>query len=323
MTTQEKELNTDVFETELRPSFEGCNVGTWIGFKHVMYLAEEAVVQWFREQSLYPSDLLENKALSLELTDCSLRLIAGTRVDDTVIASIKPIIKKGSNEIRLKVELFTVNQSERVKVATGKTTVQFARAMEFPQTNESVPRSIAPYVVDRIHRQKPIKISLNDQADESQIRRILTEDNSNSFIWKWRIPYFYCHNTYRLQMSGYVRVMEEVVDQFLYDRGISIGSLLYNKDYNWIPVVSASKISILEEAQLEDELYTVFTVEDIMQEKFYKARMDCYVQRDGELVQTATGSISHAYVAIADRRVGTQIATFDKRVQNALTGATA
>jgi hypothetical protein len=43
----------------------------------------------------------------------------------------------------------------------------------------------------------------------------------NAYAWKWRIPYFYCHFTERMQMSGYLRQMEEVVDLFLADRGVS------------------------------------------------------------------------------------------------------
>ena len=46
---------------------------------------------------------------------------------------------------------------------------------------------------------------------------------------------------------------------------------------------------------MEEELYTVFTVEDVFKDLTYTARMDCYVLRGGRLVQTATGRITHGY----------------------------
>ena len=35
--------------TQLRPRYEGSNICTWIGFKHVNYLVEEAVLEHFRQ----------------------------------------------------------------------------------------------------------------------------------------------------------------------------------------------------------------------------------------------------------------------------------
>ena len=31
-----------------RPSYEGANIRTWVGFKHFMYLVEESVLAWLR-----------------------------------------------------------------------------------------------------------------------------------------------------------------------------------------------------------------------------------------------------------------------------------
>lgn len=313
-------LNLNLWHTSLRPRFEGCNVGTWIGFKHVLYLAEEAIVQWFREQGFLPSRLLEDQALSLEITSLSLRLMNGTRVDDTVRVELQPSIKAEDQEIRFKVTLLRDESQGPVKLATGKAAALIVRAIEFPEPAEPAPAVLEPLIVAGISDASAERIRLAGPATPENIAEVLKQKHGNSFVWPWRIPYFYCHNTYRLQFSGYARIMEEVVDLFLQDRGISIGRLLYNKEYNWIPVVSAAKIALLEDARLEETLYTVFTVEDIMQNITYAARMDCYVCRDGELIQTATGSISHAYVAIADRRVGTSLATFDPVVLTALTG---
>ena len=136
-------------------------------------------------------------------------------------------------------------------------------------------------------------------------------------VWKWRIPYFYCHFTERIQQSGYLRIMEEVVDLFLADRGISIRRML--TDQKWIPVVPQARVEILREALMEEELYTVFTVEDVFKDLTYTARMDCYVLRGDELVQTATGRITHGYALILDRHAW-EVVPFDERTLAAFRG---
>ena len=140
---------------------------------------------------------------------------------------------------------------------------------------------------------------------------------SNSFVWKWRMPYFYCHFTERVQMSGYLRLMEEVVDLFLRERGVSIKTLL--DEQNWIPVVPHSRITLLDEARMEEDLYTVFTVENVFKGFTYTARMDCYALRDGVLVPTATGHITHGYAVIENRR-DWSLVSFDDRLNSALEG---
>ena len=72
-------------------------------------------------------------------------------------------------------------------------------------------------------------------------------------------------------------------------------------------------MEILAEALMEEELYTVFTVEDVFKDLTYTARLDCYVLRDGELVPTATGCITHGYAVIVDRQ-DWGVVPFDERM---------
>ncbi|HZB50088.1 MAG TPA: hypothetical protein VE547_13430, partial [Mycobacteriales bacterium] len=101
------------------------------------------------------------------------------------------------------------------------------------------------------------------------------------------------------------------------DRGISIRRML--TDQKWIPVVPQARVEILREALMEEELYTVFTVEDVFKDLTYTARMDCYVLRGDELVQTATGRITHGYALILDRHAW-EVVPFDERTLAALRG---
>ncbi|MBX6769457.1 MAG: hypothetical protein IRY90_20280, partial [Actinomadura rubrobrunea] len=140
----------------------------------------------------------------------------------------------------------------------------------------------------------------------------------NALAWRWRVPYFYCHFTHRVQMSGYLRLLEEAVDLLLAERGVSIRRLLDEQD--WIPVVPRSSVSILGEALMEEEVYTVLTIEEVFKRLTYTSRMDCYVLRDGALVPTATGRITHGYAVIENRR-DWSLVDFDDRLMRALSGA--
>ena len=90
----------------------------------------------------------------------------------------------------------------------------------------------------------------------------------------------------------------------------------------WIPVVSEARIEILREALLEEIVYTVFTLEDILKEIVFTARVDWYVLRGGELMRTATGRINHGYVGIEGRSEG-GLVTFDEATLAALRGGQA
>ncbi|MBV8821091.1 MAG: thioesterase family protein, partial [Acidobacteriaceae bacterium] len=130
-----------------------------------------------------------------------------------------------------------------------------------------------------------------------------------------RIPYFYCHYSQRIQHSGYVRIMEEIVERFLAARGISVRTMLEQRQ--WIPVVVEARVDLLREALMEETLYTVYRVEEILKEMVYTARMDCYLVRDGELLQTATGRITHGYGKLEGRSGGALVA-FDPATVAAL-----
>ena len=107
------------------------------------------------------------------------------------------------------------------------------------------------------------------------------------------------------------------MDRFLAARGISIKDLLDTR--SWIPACTRSRIHLLGEARMEEDLYTVYTVEDIFKDFTYTSRMDNYVVRDGRLVQTATGTVTHGYASIEDRTTW-GLVDFDVRVHQALRG---
>jgi len=132
------------------------------------------------------------------------------------------------------------------------------------------------------------------------------------------VPYYYCQFSEHLQFSGYVRAMEEVVDRFLADRGLSVSTMLRTR--GWIPVVSRARIGVLADVAMEETVHTVFTVTDVLKDLGFDARMDCYVRRDETLVHTATGRILHGYAVASGPGAG-GLATLDGPTVAALTGS--
>ncbi|WP_341720863.1 thioesterase family protein [Micromonospora sp. FIMYZ51] len=264
----------------MRPGYEGANIRTWIGFKHFMYLAEAAVLQWFRDRDLGPHRLLHEHGLGWEVIDSSVQLPAVLEVDDEVRAEVTRIGGR-----RFSVVLTTERDGGTVTVLRGKLTVALIP--------EAIGVATAP--VPEAYRELRV-------ASFAEAVTPAPQPEPGDFRWSWRVPYFYCHFTDRLQHSGYVRALEEVVDRFLADRGISVGRLLAER--SWIPVVSRARVRQLAPVHMEETLHTTLTVGDVLRDTMFEARMDCHVLRDGQPVHTATATILHGYAISAGPQAG-------------------
>lgn len=318
-------LFNDSTTVALEPRFEGGNICTWIGFKHVNYLVEEAVLEHLRQSGYAPRRLFEEHALGFDLVAMDTRILHALHVDDTVTATVTP---SAGDEMAFRVTLQVDRDGSALKAATSSVRA-LLRHDATTGAAAPAPEEIAPYVVARLtegHASTKRVPAASTNLDLSDGRGVPSERDEvlkqlvggrNAFGWRWRIPYFYCHFTERLQMSGYLRLMEEVVDLFLAERGVSIKTMLDERA--WIPVVPRSSVRLLDEALMEEDLYVVFDVVQIFKDVTYTATMDCYVRRGEKLVRTATGEITHGYAVIHDRR-DWSLVNFDERMLTALGG---
>jgi acyl-CoA thioesterase FadM len=309
----------------LRPRFEGSNICTWIGFKHVNYLVEEAVLDHFRQVWAGPRTLFEEYGVGLDVTDIDTRILHALHSDDEVTATVsagKPVLGK----LSLKVVIEVARPGGVVKAVSSKVSVVLRRDDRHPSVPPSpLPAGLAEFAVDQIGTGELVTLPagpLGRPAGRGSVSQDvpaeLRKGDGPAIAWSWRIPYFYCHHTVRLQMSGLLRQMEEVVDLFLQERGVSIRTLLDEQD--WIPVVPHSRISMIGEALMEEELITVFEVESVFKDATYTARMDCYAVRAEGLVKVATGVITHGY-ALIDGRTAWALVAFDERMMAAVGAA--
>lgn len=329
--TAVKVLVTRETTATLRPRYEGSNISTWIGFKHINYLVEEAVLEHFRASGLPARGLYEAHGLGLDIVSLDTRILSALHMDDLAVAHVVPNTKDGDRTLGFKVSIDVDRGSTTTKAVTSKVRVSL-RVDSYLEDAGEIPPELSRFTVERLGadlaepptvpaatvataNNTSLAAGRGTTGSDPVLDQLLA--GKNAFGWKWRIPYPYCHFTERLQMSGYLRQMEEVVDLFLADRGISIKTLL--DDRRWIPAVPHSKIRILDEALIEDDLYTIYTVEQVFKDLTYTSRMDCYVVRDGKLRPTATGTITHGY-AVIDNRRDWRLVNFDQQVLDAFHG---
>jgi acyl-CoA thioesterase FadM len=274
-------------------------------------MVEEAVLDHLRQRGFPAGALYERYGLCTDITDLDTKILTAFHIDDLATAVVREVEHSGP-ELRLAVE-FTVDRGKPVKAVKSKVSVSL-RLDPHGFDAEDAPAELAPHVVPSISAEDPAMVPI--AVGDADPLDLLTAGR-NAFGWAWRMPYFYCHFTERVQMSGYLRQMEEILDLFVEERGVSIKTLL--DEQNWIPVVPHSRITFLAEAKMEETLYTVFTVEDVFKRYTFTARMDCYVLRDGVLVPTATGKITHGWAVIENRK-DWSLVNFDDRLTDALTG---
>ncbi|MDT3399147.1 hypothetical protein RKE29_21280 [Streptomyces sp. B1866] len=319
-----KSLVTDTTTVRLRPRYEGANICTWIGFKHVNYLVEEALLVHFAGCGLSARVLYEELGLGLDVVDLDTHILRALHMDDEAEAEVVPAVREHEGELAFTVTLRVVRDGVRRKAATATARVSL-RVDTFFGDPGHVPAELAPYAVPRLGADlagvpapppAAAAAALASGAGEQAVLDALTAGR-NAYAWRWTVPYTYCHFSERLQMSGYLRLMEEAKDRFVAARGISIRSLL--DDRRWIPVVPRSSLRMLGEALMEEELYTVFTVEEVFKDFTYTARMDCYAVQGRRLRRVATGSIVHGYAVIEGRR-DWRLTSLDQRVLRALAG---
>jgi acyl-CoA thioesterase FadM len=286
-----------------RPRYDGANIRTWIGFRQFLALAEEAVLGWFRQTGHGPHRLFHQHGLELTIVDCSAVLPAVLEVDDEVTADVTPLTRG-----RFRVALTALRDGDRVAVLNGRVTV----ALVDPADRGTLPEELA-WHLDQSHR--AVGDALGAQRDSPMLPPPVT--GHPMLRWTWRARYFYCHFSDRVQHSAYVRALEEVVDRYLADRGLSVGRLL--KERGWIPVVSRVRIRLLADAHMEEDVHTTFSVTDVLKDVVWEGRMDCHVHRDSTPVWVATASIQHGYAVSRGRDAG-RLAVLDPVTVAVLTG---
>ncbi|MET7599391.1 alpha/beta fold hydrolase [Streptomyces sp. NPDC005481] len=302
-----------------QPRYEGANIRTWIGFKHFMYLAEEAVLQYFADRGVDARTLYHTYGLGLEIVDSSVQLPVALEVGEQVYATVVSATPKPGQGAPFAVSLTVEREGRTVTVLKGKVRAALVTVKD-GSGSEPVPAFLEPYVVPEVAALHNSAAGSLPIAEGQEVADVLAPEGSGAYLWDWRAPYYYCHFSDRLQHSAYIRTLEEVVDRYLHSRDLAIGRLL--EERGWIPVVSRARVQLLGDIWMEETVHTVFRVDEILRDTMYTARMDCYVRRGDRLERAATATIMHGYAISRGELAGT-VAVLDEQVQTALRGGAA
>lgn len=294
----------------MRPRHEGANIRTWVGFKHLMYLVEEAALEWFRQQDLGPQRLYHEYGLGLAIVDSSVLLPSLVEVDDCLRAETTAV-RPGE----LIVTLHAARAGELTTAVRGKVRVAVVREDGVSNAAPAPPalaRLIVPGVADPASARRDVPLATGDTAAAA-----LAAADPRAAHWAWTARYFYCHYSRSVQHSAYVRALEEAADRFLADRGLPIGPTL--DDRGWIPVVSRARVRLLDDASMDETIHTTFAVDGIAKNLAYECRMDCYAERGTTLAHVATGRMLQGYAMGRGAGAG-RLVTLDDATVRALTG---
>lgn len=324
-----KTLLSEPTTVTLSPSYEGANIGTYIGFKHVNCLVEKAVLEHFRSAGLPIGRLYERHGLGFDLVSLESRLRGGLFVDDEAVLEVTPRTGDGDDRFGFTVTISVPRDGQLQKAVTSSATAVLRRDDDDRRLPDRAPAPAAleRFTVARIGGDAegtavslpagglPRLVSGGSSDSDAVLDELLA--GRNGYGWRLRIPYPYVHFYERMHMSSYLRLMEEAKLRFVDARGISIAQQLAQR--NWIPAVTRSDIQILGEALLEEDLYTVYTVESVFKNLLYTARMDCHVLRGDRLVPVATGTITHGY-GVVENGNQARVVQWDDTLAGALRG---
>ncbi|MDR0416332.1 MAG: hypothetical protein LBH76_03255 [Propionibacteriaceae bacterium] len=305
---------------ELRPRFEGANIATFIGFKHVNYLVEEAVLDFFR-QTGWSSRRLFEEGWAVDLVDLKTRILHALHIDDLVVATVT---WQGLVDSSLQFQVFFYRPGEvgGLKLVSARANVVLRAEDRLGPPGQLAQPALAGAAAATLERGRPphrvvgVTLPPSDHLGaSSQVPAGLLHGSGPALFWQWRAPYFYCHHTTRLQLSGVLRYMEEAADLFWLRRGAGIRLLLEEQD--WIPVVPVSEVHLVGEAAMESRLGIVFQITSVFRRSTYDARLDCYAIEADALRLVATGAITHGHAHL-DSRADWSMVEFDDRLSHAV-----
>ena len=306
LTTALHTVRTQRTEHQQTAHAEGNNIMSWIGFKHIMYLAEEAVLAHFRQAGLGMRHLFEEYGLLLEIVSNEGRILHALKLDELVSTSVKPVSKAQGNSLRFEVVMHVERAGKPVKTYAGVVALVFKQDRSLGMTPEPCELGdLAAWVVEK---------AIDPAAPTPTTQPGYYPDRAH-LAWDFVIPYFYCHGNQRLKMSGYLRLLEEADARFCAQQGIDVCELLL--DRRWIPAVPSAKVSIVEEAYMNETLHLLYTVTDVIKSLLYKSSMQAWVERNGQKVWVAQAEIVHAYAQIHSRKDWGMV-NFDTQVLHAI-----
>jgi acyl-CoA thioesterase FadM len=226
-------------------AWDGSNIRTWVGFRSLAGLVQEAVRVWLRREGHGAGRLFHEHGLCVDLSWASYQLVRLVELDDTLDFTVHP-----------------TPTGLRVRATRAGAAVLKARVELRLVRDRRAPMPAHPWLCRRIVDTLPHQPA-EEQSDAA---------------WSWTARYVDCSYSRGVRHSTYVRVLEEAVIRFLDSRELSVPALL--RDRGWIPVVSRFDVSVHCEVQMGERVQTSLVPVEILGDRAWRARLDCFVERE-------------------------------------------
>lgn len=124
-----------------RASFEGANIGVWIGFKHLIYLMEEAIWDYFRSHNLSAKNIYFNYGGKISIRNSQIEIFKAVTSDDWLKIEVFP------DEVDNKIKLLMFNANKELMMRGVFTvTIDLCEKSKSSITNDCNYEFIRPYI---------------------------------------------------------------------------------------------------------------------------------------------------------------------------------
>jgi acyl-CoA thioesterase FadM len=226
----------------------------------------------------------------LEFTtiDCSSLIFGAVAVTDEVLAAAEPVGPRYFNVT------LAVRRGERtVVVVRSRVTVLMLRR---PGDPAELPEELLGMAVDKIDR---IRTAVESHDPEFEARDLDERITNDGLGWhrSWRVATHRCHYAGRVHYAGYLRILEELAEMFLADRGITTRDLIQR--HGLLPMMQRVRVRVLADAYAGDRMHTTYEIHQVVGGKLFDCRFDAHVERDGRRIPTATGILLAGFTGLA------------------------
>ncbi|MGW2188055.1 alpha/beta fold hydrolase [Streptomyces sp. NPDC001719] len=278
----------------LSPRWGDVNFATTVGYRGVSALGEEAVGRWFRARDLGPQRLYESHGLAVRVVRSSVQPTQFTGMDDELEARVE-VRRPGEFAVRLTAQ----RDGKAVPVMTGRYDVVLTRCGD--RASSAPPDDLLPPVSGNalpprgMFGGEGLRLPIETTPDDA-----LAVAYPAATRWPHRIAFQQCCYSRWLQHDACLTLLEESDSRFRFERNIPYARSAAREGQ--APVVTTVRCALTAPAFVDEPLYICYQPTAVFQAKGYDARMDCFVERDGFLVDAVRARLSFACAEFRDER---------------------
>ena len=296
-----------MIEISTRPSSEGANIRSWIGFKHFEYIIGEAISMLLAERG-FDERSLALSGVRAHVVGARAALTHVIECGDDVGVVLRDARRIDTDLLAVDAEIFNNRAGQRSLKGTYLVKVEdlVEDGLEGDLTASTVLTSFEKGILKSSKAPRQGSFATDDGP------RLFDE----AFSTVWTVPYYYCESSRFLSYRGHIRSLEGVVDDYLASVGLFIPDLLAARAM--IPVVSRYSVNVMGDVPMGAVATTYFHVDDILGNAVFDASFaTTFVDEAGKRVVAATGVIQHGYAVSRGDGAGT-MATMDAEIMASL-----